>query len=108
MEHRRTLNIDEILGTQTDFVYESGDSLKDDQIIISESQDVTAIIEANNRSANEIDKHQKYGEWSKVASIPLNLYYDLKRQGIVDDPARFKKWLNDSDNRFFRTRGGRV
>jgi len=43
-----------------------------------------------------------------VASIPLNLYYDLKRQGIVDDPARFKKWLNDSDNRFFRTRGGRV
>jgi len=108
MEDRRTLNIDELLGTHTEFVYESGDSLKDDKIIISETQDVTNIIEMNKRSANEIDKHQPYGEWSKVASIPLNLYYDLKRQGIVDDPARFKKWLNDPDNRFFRTRGGRV
>jgi len=108
MEDRRTLNIDELLGTHTEFVYESGDSLKDDKIIISETQDVTNIIEMNKRSANEIDKHKPYGEWSKVASIPLNLYYDLKRQGIVDDPARFKKWLNDPDNRFFRTRGGRV
>ena len=108
MEDRRTLNIDELLGTHTEFVYEAGDSLKDDKIIISETQDVTNIIEMNKRSANEIDKHQPYGEWSKVASIPLTLYYDLKRQGIVDDPARFKKWLNDPDNKFFRTRGGRV
>ena len=108
MEDRRTLSFDKDAKSRTDFVYESGDSLKDDKIIISETQDVTAIIEANKRSANAIDKHQKHGEWSKVASIPMNIYYDLKRRGILDDPARLKSWLNDSDNRYFRTRGGRV
>jgi hypothetical protein len=44
----------------------------------------------------------------KVASIPMTLFYDLKKQGIIDDPARLKAWLNNPDNRFFRTRPGRV
>jgi hypothetical protein len=52
--------------------------------------------------------HGRYGEWSKVASIPLSVFYDLKQKGIVDDPAAMKKWLNDSENKFFRTRPGRV
>jgi len=108
MEDRRTLNFDSDALIRTDFGYEAGDTLNDDTIIISETQDVTAIIEANKRSANAIDRHQKHGEWSKVASIPLNIYYDLKRQGIVDDPVRLKRWLNDSDNKYFRTRGGVV
>lgn len=108
MSDRRTLNIDSLLGTETSFQYEEGDSLKDDRIIIGEHQDVTEIIEANKRQLNETDKHQPYGEWSKVASIPMTLYYQLKREGVLDDPPRFKKWLNDPDNRFFRTRGGRV
>jgi hypothetical protein len=34
------------------------------------------------------------------------VYYDLKRRGIADDPAALKKWLNDGDNRVFRTREG--
>jgi hypothetical protein len=44
----------------------------------------------------------------KVASIPMNVYFDLKEKGILDDPAALKRWLNDSDNRFFRTKAGRV
>jgi len=45
---------------------------------------------------------------ARVASIPLNVYYDLKRRGIADDPKAMKKWLNDPDNRVFRTREGTV
>lgn len=108
MEDIRNLAFDADAQIKTDFIYEQGDSLKDDKIVIATSQDVTAIIEANKRAANAVDKHQKYGEWSKVASIPMAVYHDLKQQGIVDDPARFKRWLNDSDNKFFRTRGGTV
>ena len=55
-----------------------------------------------------VDKHAKYGEWSKIASIPLSIYYELKKKGITDDPKRLKKWLNDPDNKYFRTRGGRA
>jgi len=43
-----------------------------------------------------------------VASIPLNVYYDLKQKGIIDDAKAFKRWLNDSENRFFRTKPGKV
>ena len=45
---------------------------------------------------------------SRVASIPLTVYYDLKQKGILDDQAAMKKWLNDPDNELFRTRKGKV
>jgi hypothetical protein len=48
----------------------------------------------------------KFGEHAKVASIPLSVYYELKRQGIADDPKALRKWLNQSENRAFRTREG--
>ena len=108
MADKRNLSVDPLSGIKTDFIYEEGDSLKDDQIVIATSQDVTSIVEANKRSANAIDKHHKHGEWSKVASIPMSIYHKLKQQGIADDPVRFKRCLNDPDNKYFRTRGGTV
>jgi hypothetical protein len=38
----------------------------------------------------------------------MPLFYRLKKDGIIDDPSAMKRWLNDPDNRFFRTRPGRV
>ena len=32
----------------------------------------------------------------------------LKAEGKLDDDAYMKRWLNDPDNRFFRTRPGQV
>jgi len=46
----------------------------------------------------------------KVAEIPATLYYDLVKK--LGDPkhnmAAWKRWLNDPENRFFRTTGGSV
>ena len=108
MEIKRNLSNDAASGIKTDFIYEAGETLKDDKITIASSQDVTAILEANKRARNEIDRHQKHGEWSKVASIPMSIYYDLKAKGIADDPKQLAKWLNDSENRAFRTRDARI
>lgn len=66
------------------------------------------VDESNTRARNSTDKRTKWGDMSRVASIPLSVFYDLKRQGIVDDQKAFKKWLNDPDNRVFRTREGTV
>jgi len=74
------------------------------EYVIEKTQDVTSIVEANKRQYNEAP--QKYGDMNKVASIPLSVYYELKRQGIADDPKAFRKWLNDSNNQAFRTRLG--
>ena len=80
----------------------------DGEFVIETQQQVSGIAEANKRSFADTDTKAKYGDMAKVASIPLNVYYELKRQGIVDDPKAMKKWLNDPDNRVFRTRGGPV
>lgn len=77
-----------------------------DTALIEKRQDVSDIVDANKAEFNE--DHGRYGEWTKVASIPLSVYYDLKAKGIVDDPVAMKRWLNDADNRFFRTRPGTV
>jgi hypothetical protein len=74
------------------------------EYVVEHVQDATTIANFNKRQYN--DTPQKYGDVNKVASIPLSVYYELKRKGIADDPKALKKWLNDSDNQVFRTRAG--
>jgi len=75
------------------------------QYVVETVQETEAILNANKRALNGSEKG--WGEnMNRVASIPLSVYYDLKRKGIADDPARLKKWLNDRDNLAFRTKGG--
>lgn len=74
--------------------------------LIETEQDVEPILATNRQEFNEAP--DRWGEWTRVASIPLSIYYDLKKKGIADDDAAMKKWLSDPDNRFFRTRPGRL
>lgn len=67
---------------------------------------VENIIETNKINFNEASG--PFGNGKIVASIPIHIYWDLKRKGIADDDAAMKRWLNDPDNRFFRTFPGRV
>ncbi len=99
MGQKRLFGRDPLTGiTQYWHVKENG------EYVIETQQDVTAIAEANKRQYN--DTPDRYRDVNKVASIPLNVYYDLKRRGIADDPKKFKQWLNDRDNQVFRTRAG--
>ena len=50
MEFKRTLSNDSASGIKTDFIYEAGETLKDDKITIASSQDVTGILLANKRA----------------------------------------------------------
>lgn len=69
---------------------------------------VDDTIEANRDMRSAAEKGWK-GDWHRVASIPLNVFHDrlaeASRQG---DDAYISRFLNDSDNLAFRTRGGRV
>ena len=79
-----------------------------DTATIEEIQDHTNIVEANKADFNSIDERARYGEFTKVASIPLVILQELKIKGILDDQTAFKKWLDDPDQRFFRTRPGKL
>lgn len=74
------------------------------EYVVETKQDATKIAEANKRSYN--DAPDRWRDLNRVASIPLSVYYDLKRRGIADDPKALRKWLNDGNNKVFRTRGG--
>lgn len=85
-------------------------------LIIQTVQDVSGIVEANKKEFNTYDERTKWSDHAfgnKVASIPLTVIDDLNKQGImrgfaVIDQKRFRHWLNEPDNRAFRTRPGVV
>jgi len=88
----------------------------DGGIVIETRQDVTANIEQNLKEFNSYDERAKWSDdmfGNKIASIPLTVIDDLNAKGImrgfaIVDQKRMKDWLNSPDNRFFRTRPGRV
>jgi hypothetical protein len=74
-------------------------------VAIESRQDVEPIIEANKaeQAMYQGSKGDKF-----AARIPLAIYEDLVRRGIANDSRKFKRWLNDPDNRAFRVWQGRV
>ena len=85
-----------------------------DEITITQEQDVSALIDANKQEYNNTEKKwsdQLFG--NKVASIPYTAIDYLNKQGIMKgfsvlDQKRLFAWLNDPENRFFRTKPGHL
>ena len=88
----------------------------DGGIIIETKQDISSILEQNQKEYNSFDERARWSDHlfgNKVASIPMTVIDELNKQGIMRgfailDEKRFKAWLNERDNRVFRTRTGVV
>lgn len=85
----------------------------DGGLIIKTVQDVSQIVEANKQEFNSYDERARWGDIEKIASIPLTVIDDLNKIGVmrgfhVMDSKKFSAWLNNPDNRVFRTRPGVV
>ena len=84
------------------------------KIIFESSQDVSSLLSRNAAERNEYRSNSLIGNTQrhqqKVAEIPTALYYELiqKFGEPKHNPNAWKKWLNDYENRFFRTSGGNV
>ena len=83
---------------------------------IEARQNVSPVIEVNKAAWNDTEVHTRYGDGigARVASVPNVVMMELAKKGIVtptgtilDDKA-YRRWLNDPENRHFRTRAGRV
>ena len=90
----------------------------DGGLIIETKVDLSKFTEATQAQYKERSGTTGWGdnpidERNKIASIPAEIIEDLNRKGImrgyfiVDMPA-MKRWLNDPENKVFRTRGGTV
>ena len=105
---KKLLTEDRVAGKKTYFQTEG-----DDTHVVTE-QKVDHILEHNKRQANDWRSGSMIGNTQhhhqKVAEIPATLYYDLVEK--LGDPRQnmdaWKKWLNNPENRFFRSTGGTV
>ena len=56
----------------------------DGSVTIETKQDITDIIENNKATYNNVDGKANWkGEMHKVGSIPMSIYHDLQKQGIL-------------------------
>lgn len=80
---------------------------------IENSQKFDNLLKINKHMADDWRPGQMVGSqkhMAHVAEIPNVLYNQLvKKFGRpADNPEAWKKWLNDSENRVFRTGGGYI
>lgn len=70
---------------------------------------VSSILDANKEFAND-SIGKRFGDWERVASVPLELMDQsgLSEASAQKDDKYISRWLNDSDNRGFRTFRGNV
>ena len=87
-----------------------------------DTQDAEPIIDANTIERNSGENENRFSNMRKVASIPLVTVEALKTRSMKDggpidiylvgvDPdhtVRFYRWLDDRDNRKFRTSEARM
>ena len=105
---KRLLKRDPVTGKETWFHAEDG------KHIVTSSQNIDALIAKNKVEANEFRPGSLIGNTQnhrrKVADIPASLYHELvhKMGQPQDNPKEWRKWLNDYDNRFFRTDVGHI
>lgn len=70
---------------------------------------VSNIIEQN-KAANSIAAAGWEGDWHQIASVPLNVAFNsgLAEAQVSGDEAFVRRFLNNSDNRAWRTKEGTV
>ena len=106
---KRLVHKDPITGKETWCHYQD-----DGGFIFETTQNIDALLKENKKQANNyragslLGNTQKHHQ--KVADIPAALYHQLveKLGQPRDNPKGWRQWLNDHDNRFFRTGGGNV
>lgn len=72
--------------------------------------DAEQIIAGNKAAQAEYaSKRAGEGIGDPVASVPLNVFFDQLADPMREHDSKFiKRWLNDSDNRDWRVKAGRL
>lgn len=83
----------------------------EDRLYVHRVQDVEPIIEANKAQFDPDNKRYKSDAMNHVARIPLIVFeehYKKTGENLMTDQKALRRFLNDPDNRFFRTKPGKL
>lgn len=101
--HRRVFSDDPELGIRVhEFEFEKGTIYRTEYYAANEFMEF-------NRTQNNDTASERFGDTRKVASVPLHIWVQEIAPRFQDgNHQSLKKWLNDADNRPFRTFKGKV
>ena len=77
---------------------------EDDKNIYHTTQNVQPILD----NVKNLSYGKQRKELKHVAEVPMVIYQQAIREGWANDRKKWKKWLNDPDNKLFRIWQGRV
>ena len=102
----RLLSRDDLRGSASHFSCDA-----DGKVTISNVQRFDGLLDQNEKERNGYRKHHHRGDQKhvrKVAEIPEIIFHELEAKfgRPEQNPKAWKKWLNNYDNRFFRTSQG--
>jgi hypothetical protein len=104
MIESRFFDKDPLSGATTIYHYDHAT----DKYHLERTTDYQDIVDMNRRFHNDQTDANWKGEMHMVATLPNEVWFDLKKRGILDDDKAFRRWLNDSENSAFRVKPGRV
>jgi hypothetical protein len=92
------LGTDSFTGTTTKM------HIKHDGVMhFEDSVEIDAIAEQARQERNSVSKTSKSGEMVKVASLPMMVYLDLVKRGIIRDKTEMRKWLASDEALPYKT-----
>jgi len=68
-----------------------------------DSVSIDAIAEQAKQERNESSRTSKSGDMVKVASLPMMVYLDLVKRGILRDKTEMRKWLASDEALPYKT-----
>lgn len=108
MWHTRVLGIDPITRTKELHHYDPDTGDQALELV----QDVQPITEETRGRFNMVDERERWRDgFNHVASVPLSVIDKVRREtgvNLLTDREAMRQFLNNSDNRAFRTRPGRI
>ena len=76
----------------------------DQKLIFESTVQIDDLAERNKFDRDNLSRNEKLPDGMvRVASLPMLIYQDLKKRGILDDKAALRKWLQIEEARPFRT-----
>lgn len=78
-----------------------------DQFVIESQENITAVLEKVQRERENREAAPLH-DMKHVAEVPMSVVERAMREGWFNDPAAWKKFLNDPDNSSLRVERGHV
>lgn len=75
----------------------------DNKIVIESAVDITQLADQNKEMRNSVSRVERVGDFVRVGRMPMQVYLDLRRRGILRDRAEMRRWLLSDEALPYRT-----